>query len=241
MLRVVLVEPEHELNVGSAARAMKNFGCTELWLVRPHSKHLGFEALKFAKHSQEVLQNARTVKTLDAALKGVDFVVGTTGVSERFAANLKNLLPVRKLVQKLKTGERIAVVFGGESRGLSEAELFKCDAIAHVPASKDHPVLNLSHAVAVVLYEFFTAGLCGGESAYEKKMERRWKAAPRKDRENLEKFFTELVESMPGVQNPRKVSVAFKNVLERARPSRDETQSLLAAIGPLKKVAKKTT
>ncbi len=93
LLRVVLVEPEHELNVGASARAMKNFGCQELWLVRPTCR-IGFEAVKFAKHSKDVLDNARTVKTLSAALKGVDFTVGTTGVVERFASGLKNIVPL---------------------------------------------------------------------------------------------------------------------------------------------------
>ncbi len=240
MLRVVLVEPEYELNVGSAARAMKNFGCTDLWLVRPRCK-LGLEAVKFAKHSQEVLQNARTVKSLNAALKGVDFAVGTTGVVERYASNLKNLVPLRELAKKLSPSECIAVVFGGESRGLSEKELFRCDVVVHIPASAAHPVLNLSHAVAVVLYEFFAAGLAGGESALDAKMRRRWRPASREDREYLEKLFSELVHSMPVIKNPSKVSAAFKNVLERSRPSHDELQTLLAAFGPLKKFAKKTT
>ena len=247
MLRVILVEPEHELNVGSAARAMKNFGCTELWLVRPACK-LGFEATKFAKHSKEVLDGARTVKTLATALKGVDVAVGTTGVVARFSSDLKNLLSLRSAVLKLRRGENIAVVFGGEARGLSKEELMQCDLVAHVPTSGGHTVLNLSHAVAVVLYEFFQAGLCGGKggerggkaSAPSPKKPRLPRAASRADRLQVEKTFSELVRSMPVIQNPLKVGNAFKNVLERARPSRDETQTLLAAIGPLKKIAKKT-
>ena len=91
-----------------------------------------------------------------------------------------------------------------------------------------------------MLYEFFVAKLAGGKSAYEAKVGRRFKPATRLQRTFVEKIFSELVHAMPGVQNPKKVATAFKNVFERARPSRDESQTLLAAIGPLKRAAKKS-
>ncbi len=233
-LRVVLFEPEFDLNVGSAARAMKNFGCKELWLVNPKCK-LGLEAKKFAKHSEEVLQNARKVGSIADAVKGVDFVVGTSGVPDRFSSELKNVVPLRKAVEKAADAGTVAVVFGSESRGLHRDELKHCDIVAYVPASSEHTVLNLSHAVAVVMYEFFTASR-GKPSAIPK---RNMRPASREKRLHLEKMFEELVRSMPVIEDPRKVSAAFKNVVERARPSRDEVQALLAPIGPMQRMAKK--
>jgi tRNA/rRNA methyltransferase len=234
-LRIVLFEPEFDLNVGSAARAMKNFGCKELWLVNPKCK-LGLEAKKFAKHSEEVLTEARKVKTLEEAVAGVDLVVGTSGVPDRFSSELKNVVPLRKAVEKAADAGTVAIVFGSESRGLHREELKHCDIVAYVPAFSEHTVLNLSHAVAVVTYEFFMAS-AGKPSAIPK---RNMRPASREKRLHLEKMFEELVRSMSGIQDPRKVSNAFRNVIERARPSRDEVQALLAPIGPMRRIAKKT-
>ena len=84
-MRFVLVRPEHDMNVGAVCRAIKNFGFAELWLVDPQCK-LGLEAKKYAKHSEEVLQNARKAGSLKEAVAGCDAAVGTTGVPVRLCS-----------------------------------------------------------------------------------------------------------------------------------------------------------
>ncbi len=222
------MEPEFDLNVGSACRAMKNFGFTGLWVVRPKCK-LGFEAKKFAKHSEDVLKNARVVQTLEEAILGCNLVVGTTGVSRRFRkSQFKNCKSVREVAQSAFGKENVAILFGGEGRGLSEEEIALCDVVATIPTSPMHHVLNLSHAVAVVLYEFFVQKMKKDVPMYH--------AADRRKREVLEQKFGRVVLALPKIKSREKVSLAFKRVLERARVSDDEAQALFAAISSMNEV-----
>jgi tRNA/rRNA methyltransferase len=78
--RIVLVSPEYEQNLGAVARAMKNFGFSELFMVAPKCDPQGFDAIKFSKHAREVLESARICKTLAEATRGCKLSVGTTGV-----------------------------------------------------------------------------------------------------------------------------------------------------------------
>ncbi len=229
MLRVVLVEPEHDSNVGAACRAMKNFGFTKLFIVRPKCK-LGFEAKKFAKHSEEVLKNARVVQTVDEAISGCNAVVGTTGVTNRFRkSQFKNCLSARELAQSIAKKENIAVLFGGEGRGLDEQTIASCDFVATIPTSPLHHVVNLSHAVAIVLYEFFA-------SQREEGAAHLYPLAHRKKREVMEKKFEEVAAALPKIKDREKVSLSFKRVIERARIAGDEAQALFAAITSMQEV-----
>lgn len=76
-IRVVLVRPEYQVNIGAVARVMKNFAASDLVLVRPKAK-VGFTARMYAKHSGEILENARKAKSIAEAAKGCDVIIGTT-------------------------------------------------------------------------------------------------------------------------------------------------------------------
>ncbi len=228
-VRVVLVSPEHDSNVGAVARAMKNFGCTQLVLVSPLAK-IGFEATKFAKHSTDVLENAQKCDSLEKAVRGCHFVVGTTGVSDRFADRLKNLVSLPDLASKMHPEETIAIVFGRESTGLTQEELDACDVVCTIPTAPLHTVLNLSHAVAVVCYQLYVDGVLGQVSEEKKGGAR---PASRESRLVLERMFDELVAGLPSVRDPEKVANALKNMIERSRATEDEVRSLTAAMSPL--------
>jgi len=161
-VRVVLVEPAFEGNVGSVCRAMKNFGFSDLWLVRPCP--LGGAARAMASHATEVLEEVITVSTLEEALQNVDVVVGTTGKPGDTLKEHRRLpyftpAELRTLLEDKKG--RVAILFGRENCGLSNEELERCDVVVTVPASEEYPILNLSHAAAIVLYEL--CGLEGGD------------------------------------------------------------------------------
>jgi len=217
------------------ARVMKNFGCKELFLVKPQCK-LGFDAVLFAKHSKEVLENAGKAASLSAALKGCDYAIATTGVAARYRKSLKNLVTIEEAISKVSPDEKVALVFGSESKGLSKNDLQKCDVVATVPTSTEHAVLNLSHAVAVCMYEAFKQGKTKAISAVPRK-----RLATRQKRGDLEALFSFVAHSIKQVHDPVKVSNSFKNVLERARPTEQEAQTLYAAMGPLAGMARKNS
>ncbi|WMW21042.1 RNA methyltransferase [Methanolobus mangrovi] len=153
--RVVLVEPLYQGNVGSVTRAMKNFGFSDLVLVNPCK--LEGEARAMSSHARDILANARIVTTLEEAIDDCSIVIGTTGISgSRFDLHLRvpGYSPV-EIKERLKgMSGRVAILFGREDHGFARDELKKCDLIMTIPTSDIYPVMNLSHAVAVVLYEF---------------------------------------------------------------------------------------
>jgi len=221
-LRVVLVEPVHDVNVGSVARACVNFGVDELVLVRPEAK-LGLQARKYAKHAFPLLEKAKRAQTVSQATRGCTLVVGTTGVVKRFGKrSVKKCVSVEDLRSKISENDRVALVFGNEGRGLSERDLLKCDFIAFVPTCDEYPVLNLSHAVAVVLYEL------------TKKKKELFATAPLWKERCLEKMMADAARLLPTVHDEKKVSLAFSRVLRRARLADDEAQALFAFFSGIK-------
>jgi tRNA/rRNA methyltransferase len=169
-IRVILVEPGQEGNVGSVCRAMKNFGFSDLCLVKPCP--LRDFAKAMASHAQDLLEEAVKVDTLAEALDGVDLLVGTTGkqgnqskhdgfIREHLRVPCFTPSELRTMLED-KSGT-VAILFGREDHGLSAEELERCDVVVNIPTSDDYPVMNLSHAVAIVLYEL--AGTSGGEIA----------------------------------------------------------------------------
>ncbi len=230
----MLVRPEHDVNVGSACRAAKNFGCTDVALVNPIAQ-LGFNARLYAKHSEELLEGARLCASLAGALRGCDVAVATTGVPGRFAGGLKKCLSLPKLPAFVRGYRRVALVFGPESSGLSREELDACDVVVTIPASSLHEVLNLSHSVAVVLYELYSRGATkeGAPAAGKEVAAGKAALASRGKRLLLEKAFRRISAGVPSVRDGRKVAKAFQNVLERSRVGEDEAQALLAVLGPL--------
>ena len=153
-ITVVLIGVEHPGNLGAVCRAMKNFGFTELLLIDPQCSPANVEAKNRAKWANDVLEAARIEPSLDV-LGTFDVVVGTTGkISDDYNLPRTPLFPAQ-LAEKLDEADddaKIALVFGRESDGMMNDELLKCDFTVVIPTDYHYPSLNLSHAVAVVLY-----------------------------------------------------------------------------------------
>ena len=233
-IRVVLVRPEHDMNVGSVCRAMKNFGFYDLAIVCPQCK-LGFEAKMYAKHSEEVLADAKISKALSQAVQGCDLVIGTTGIADRFHKSIfKKCVPISKIFQKSKGLKRVAIVFGAESSGLSEEDSDLCDLMATIPTAPDHRVLNLSHAAAVTLYQVFT-----DMSSKEPKLGgREFSKAEQRQLDKLEELFISAVKVSPTVRDKKKVGAAFRRIIKRAVLSEEEAGTLLCAFDSFEKAEK---
>lgn len=144
MVAVVLVEPESPGNIGSVARVMKNFGFKELVLINPCK--ITEEAFKMARHGEDILKNAKIFQQLERALEPYDIKIATTGKT-------RNFITIRP--EEIPKYESMCIVFGRESSGLTNEEINMCDLVVKIPASQEYPVLNLSHAVAIILYTLF--------------------------------------------------------------------------------------
>jgi TrmH family RNA methyltransferase len=152
-LVVVLAEPKTPGNIGAVARAMANFGLSSLRIVQ--GVPLDEDAYKRALHAASILEEASRHDDMASALEGLDFTVATSGI-----VNINDKRHVRNALTPAQLSERVApmegtvgLVFGREDYGLFTEELAQCDVVVTVPTSPEYPVMNLSHAVAVLLYE----------------------------------------------------------------------------------------
>lgn len=152
-LRVVLVEPQGALNIGSACRAMLNFGCSRLCLVNPQVDHLSREARLMAVKAASVLENASVFESLEDALADSVLSFGTT---RRFGRYREDLLHPDEAAQRLlpvAQKDSVALVFGREDRGLLTSELDLCQHFITIPTDENLPSMNLAQAVSLCLYE----------------------------------------------------------------------------------------
>ncbi len=161
-LRFVLVETSRAGNIGSAARAMKTMGFSELVLVNPRDPQAlqDPEAIALASGATDVLAGARIVGSLDEALAGCNFSVALSARLREFSPPL---FEPRALAQLIAADAvlRPALVFGNERFGLSNEQVEKCSALVTVPANPNYSSLNLSQAVQVLAYECRMAAVSG--------------------------------------------------------------------------------
>lgn len=148
----ILVRPQHPGNIGSAARALANFGFRSLRLVQPRVAPDHEDAIRLAVGGRAVLRAARTYPDLAAALRGCHFAIGTSRRRGK-DRTLHTLATLHERIPQLEARQRIAVVFGSEEHGLHNDELAQCHDVVTIPSHDECPSLNLSHAVAVVAYE----------------------------------------------------------------------------------------
>ena len=159
-IRIVLVAPSHPGNIGATARAMHTMGLARLVLVAPR-RFPDPEADARATGATSLLECARVVATLDDALAGTALSIGLSARPREFAGRV---LAVRDAAQEaIATAPRgdIALVFGSEMSGLSNAELERCALVATIPANPEYASLNLAAAVQVASYELRVAATGG--------------------------------------------------------------------------------
>lgn len=150
-IRVVLVGTTHPGNIGSAARAMKTMGLSDLVLVDPR-QFPAADATALAAGADDVLARARMVSGLAEAIDDCVWVTGTS--ARQRGHSVPPLAPepsARALLEYAQQG-RVALVFGRESSGLTNDELDHCNALVQIPTNPDFSSLNLAAAVQVMAY-----------------------------------------------------------------------------------------
>ncbi len=150
-VRVILVEPQGDRNIGSVARAMMNFGFSRLLLVNPQVDHLGDEARKMAVRAAPLLEQAQVCADLPEALSGCRLAVGTT---RRFGKYREDFIAPEQLAESLApaAGEEVALVFGREDKGLLTSELDLCQLLMTIPTRDELPSMNLAASVVLCLH-----------------------------------------------------------------------------------------
>jgi TrmH family RNA methyltransferase len=222
-LRIVLVGTTHPGNIGAAARAMKNMGVTDLALVEPrYFPHA--EATARASGAADLLDRATVVDSFEAAIADCVFVAGASARSRSIAWPC---LEPRQCAARLHTEARqgsVALVFGPEKSGLSNAELDHCDTLVTIPTDPGFSSLNLAMAVQVLTYEWYRAGNDQIASDYAPD-------APLATASELEYFYTHLEAVLTDLRfldpdNPRHLMRRLRRLCIRARPDKNEINIL---------------
>ena len=151
-VRIVLVEPTHPGNIGATARAMKAMGLDRLWLVAP-GRFPSAEATARAAGADDVLHEARVVESVDDALADCGLVLGTTARLRRIEWPVIDAREGARRAIAQSAHTPVAVVFGRESAGLTNAEIDRCHALIRIPVSAHFSSLNVAAAVQIVAYE----------------------------------------------------------------------------------------
>ncbi|MEM0350659.1 MAG: RNA methyltransferase [Archaeoglobaceae archaeon] len=212
MIHVVLVELKIPENIGFIARVLKNFGYENLYLYKCN---LTEESFKTAANAKDILENAKKIEDLWSFLSKFNLVVGTTGISGgEYRYFRKPMLTPEQLKEYLE-GE-VAILFGREDFGLLNEELEMCHVLVKIPTSDVYPVMNVSHAAAVILYILRDA----------KKSEE--KLATAEDIEILIRKVSELFDliNFPERRRKREI-VTLRRVLGRARMRDYEFESIM--------------
>ncbi len=162
----VLMGIEKPVNLGLVARLVDNFEA-ELRLVDVRLSEEGWRTAEvFASHSRDAVRGSLVYDTLEEAIVDAELVVATSSKRSHRGSNiLRRALDLKGLEEILhgRGLSRIAVVFGRESRGLSNEEIGKCDLLLRIEASGSYGTLNVACAAAILLHHLYTMRECGAE------------------------------------------------------------------------------
>lgn len=220
-IRIVLSRTSHPGNIGAAARAMKTMGITSLYLVDP-KRPIDAEAEAMASGASDVLLGARVCASLDEALQGTTYALAVSARRRELGyASADARSAAVALLAAARQGE-VAIVFGTEMSGLTNAEVLQCGALAHIPADPGYSSLNLAAAVQVLAYEARVAALGAPLPAAE--------AAPARH-EDVENFYAHLEQSLQasGFLNPyspKRLMPRLRRLFGRARLEQEEVNIL---------------
>jgi len=241
-IRIVLHRPSHPGNIGSAARAMKTMGLTRLVLVAPRRRP-DESARALAAGGLDVLERATFCDSLRDALAGASIAFAFSARTRDLSHDGIDPRTAAFEAIELAQSEEVAVVFGNETAGLSNADVLMCNRLVHIPSDEHHGSLNLAAAVQVAAYELRMAALAA--EPVHGDTDRRG-ALRLADIEELERLYGHLEASLgrtgfldPG--KPKRLMERLRRLFGRARLEREEVNILRGMLsawdeGPRRKV-----
>ncbi|OBU02537.1 tRNA (cytosine(32)/uridine(32)-2'-O)-methyltransferase TrmJ [Morganella psychrotolerans] len=241
-IRIVLVETSHTGNMGSAARAMKTMGLSNLYLVNPQVQP-DSHSIALSAGASDVIGNAKIVSSLDEAIAGCELVIGTSARSRTLPWPMVEPRECGEKSVKAALTAPVAIIFGRERVGLTNDELQKCNYHLYIPTNPEYGSLNLAMAVQLVSYEIRMAFLASqNESQPSHNDEEDEVHYPPAD--DMERFYTHL-ESVLNESgfirkaHPGQIMNRLRRLFTRAHPEAQELNILRGILTSVEKWAKK--
>ena len=225
-MRVVLVEPQHPGNIGAVARAMANFGLKDLAMVKGCG--LADESYARSKSGRPILENSKRFETIEEAIAECDIAIGTSGIRpEGDKRWFRAPQDVKKINEIITNRENPALLFGRENHGLYREELALCEATITIPANSEYPILNLSHAVAIVLYEI--------KRSEKVKRLKKQKSVSQEEFERLVDRIMELLENSSYPERRlNRSKTTLRRLVSRGNPNIGEYENLMGIFKAIK-------
>jgi tRNA (cytidine32/uridine32-2'-O)-methyltransferase len=239
-IRIVLVNTSHPGNIGSAARAMKTMGLSQLVLVNPITAPDG-KSIALAAGAGDVLANAKTVSTLAEAVADCGLVIGTSARSRTLSWPMLEPRGCGEKMISEVSKYPVALVFGRENNGLSNEELQQCHFHVCIPANPDYSSLNLAAAVQTLCYEVRMAYLNLSRGQYP---ENHPEDTEYPLSEDLEGFYSHLEQTLIKTNfiianHPGMVMAKLRRLYNRSRPETQELNILRGILASVDKIIKK--
>lgn len=243
----MLCATSHPGNIGSAARAMKTMGFQHFYLVNPQH-YPDPQATALAAGATDVLDSAIVTSTLSEALVGCAFAIGLSARKRNLSHEIVTPRVAAQQGLQIAQNQQIALVFGTEMSGLTNAELDCCQLLAMIPANPEYSSLNLAMAVQVMCYEMRMQALeldTLDKDALGTNREEAPGGIELANNEDLERFYSHLEETLLhiGYLNPaapKKLFERLRRLYARARLEKEEI-NLLRGILTLTVTPKKHT
>lgn len=229
---IIFVEPESEDNVGALARIMANFDFKNLIIVNPKINVFSDKVKIVAREKGwEIIKNCKIYDSLDQVISLFDITYGTTGISSKMGNEvLRNPITPKEIAKKIWNFKgKVGIFFGRESIGFTNKELDKFDAQITIPASEEYPVMNITHAAAIILYELFLAK--------NNPIRKTFKLINNHERYVLKKHLKELIYLLP-TQEYRKPVIyrGLRNLIGKALITKREYSIMMGIIKIIKDI-----
>lgn len=224
-IRVALLNTSHPGNIGAAARAMKTMGLSDLWLLNPlHFPHA--EATARASGADDILARAQVLRHLDDLLDDCRLVVGASARTRSIPCPVLSPRDCASVLRNESDQGRVAVLFGREQSGLSNAEIDRCHYLVRIPTSPVYASLNLAAAVQVIAYELYFTHVTKESLEVGFSPEHVPVSAG-----EMERFYAHLEATLVQLQfldpaNPRHLMRRLRRLYNRARPDENEINIL---------------
>lgn len=248
-IRIVLVATTHPGNIGSAARAMKTMGLSQLYLVSP-KKFPHVQATELSAGADDILSLAKVTDSLVEALHGCHLVIGTSARSRGLDIPCLNPHSCAQLVSESSRnrGSQVAIVFGREHAGLTNDELLQCHYHVTIPTIQSFSSLNIAQAVQIIAYELRTCSISlessSDMSLTSPDVENSMKNKQLATHDQVENFYIHLQELLVSIDflkisNPRRMFQRLRRLFNRLQLEHIEVQILRGILSNIQRALAK--
>jgi tRNA/rRNA methyltransferase len=222
-IAIVLSHTSHPGNIGAAARAMKTMGLYDLRLINPDEFPSDIATAR-ASGATDLLANARVFESMQAAIADCVYVVGSSARGRDFAGETMDVRSAcTNAVEKTAHG-KVAIVFGCEMSGMTNAEVLRCQTLAFIPANDEYSSLNLGSAVQVFSHELRMAAAQSATDLLKGHVAPEFQLATQ---EEIERLFEHMERALTASgffspQNPKRLFPRLRRLFNRTKLEREE-------------------